>query len=95
MSRTHYSHSRGGPAIRFRGRKRIVRQKFSKRQIIHVLLVLVLMAVVLAVGMYLGWWSAMEEEMEEKKETERPAALLSRGHGSIGEKYANAQGFII
>lgn len=86
MPRTVYKQSRGGPALRFRGRKRTVGHKFTQRQIIQALVFLALMMIVLAIGMYLGWWSALEEE----KETENRLALLSRANPT-GERHASTE----
>ncbi len=64
MPRILFGQLRGGAPRRFRGRKRLVRQKLTKRQFVQVLIFLVFLAIVLVFGMYLGWWTLRNEERD-------------------------------
>lgn len=53
-----------GPVLRFRGRKRVVDEPLTRRQMFLIVFFLFLLAIVLLLSMYVGWWTMQEEERE-------------------------------
>ena len=52
----------GGP--RYRGRKRVVQARLTRREILLALWFFLIALVVLACAMYVGWWTLEKEEQE-------------------------------
>ena len=53
-----------GPALRVRGRKRIVHTPLTRREMFLVAIFILIMAIVCILAMYVGWWTLQKEEQE-------------------------------